>query len=665
MVRMSERDDIKDAQDEFSAAEEAESENRREALEDVRFGRLDDQWSHEDRQARKNDGRPCLTINKLPASMRQVWNDARQNRPAIVVHPVDDSADPETAEILNGIIRNIEQSSGADAAYDTALEHAVDRGFGYFTIDLQYARDDSWDQDIVIKRVSNPFAIYGDPTSTAVDSSDWNTAFELDVLTKTQWKDRFGDAEFSSFTDVEGLQGQKRVAQDTAVVASRWKRTAIKRKIYLLSDGSIVDEKTLLENQNAYAASGITVEGQPREVPSFKVTQKLMSGSAVLETVPWAGKFIPIIPVYGEEVNEEGKRHFRSLIRSAKDAQRRYNAHVSGATEEVLGRTKAPWVGPKGSFKTDAKRWATSNENHAYLEYDPVFLNGALLPAPQRQYPQGVPAAEVQAVMMAGQDMKDIMGIHDASLGARSNETSGKAIMARQREGDISTFHFADNLNRAICHAGRVLVDLIPKAYPVPKIQRIIGADGTPSLVPVNQEFEAEQKRPDGQVEKITRIYSLTTGRYDVTVKAGPSFTSRREEAATQMIELIRAYPEAAPLIGDLLAKNLDWPGADEIAKRLEAMLPAQLRGESPEAQQAQADMAKMAQLIEQLQGELAQAKQDQAAKARDSEIAAFQAETDRIKVEGELQLKARDQEIERLRAVVQQLSGGVVQTAA
>jgi hypothetical protein len=267
--------------------------------------------------------------------------------------------------------------------------------------------------------------------------------------------------------------------------------------------------------------------------------------------------------------------------------------------------------------------------------------------------------------MIASDDMKAIMGIHDASLGAKSNETSGRAIMARQREGDISTYHFPDNLNRAIRHAGRTLVDLIPKVYAIPRVQRILGPDGKASMVPINQQFQQEVQRPDGQVEKISRIYDLTTGRYDVTIKAGPSFTSRREEAATQMFELIRAYPEAAPVIGDLFAQNLDWPGADEIADRLKKMLPAQLQGESPEAQEAKAQMQKLAELVQQLQGDLAQAKSDQAIKASEAKTKAYEAETERMKVQGELELQARDQRISELEALVARLSGGSIQVAA
>ena len=661
---MSDKDVIKEAQEAFQEVEEAESENRRLGREDVRFGRLDDQWTDQERRDRDLDGRPCLTINKLPASMRQVYNDARQNRPAIVVHPVDGGADPETAEVLNGIIRNIEQSSDAESAYDTALEHAVDRGRGVFQIDLEYARDDTFEQDVVIKRIANPWSVYGDPASTAVDSSDWDTAFVLDRLSETAFKRRFKDAELSSFTDSADMRSDQ--TDEGVIIAAWWTRETVERSIVLLSDGQIVPLDEFKANLAIYQQTGVTVVGEPRKVPSYKVKQRLLSGAGVLETVDWAGRYIPIIPVYGEEVNEDGKRHWRSLIRGAKDAQRRYNVHMSEATAQTLTSTKAPWVGAKGSFNTDAKRWATSNEYHAYLEYDPVNVpGGGLAPPPQRSFPGAAGAAEAQAAMIASEDMKAIMGIHDASLGAPSNETSGRAIMARQREGDISTYHFPDNLNRAIRHAGRVLVDLIPRVYAIPRVQRILGPDGKASMVPINQRFEQEVRGPNGQVEKISRIYDLGTGRYDVTVKAGPSFTSRREEAATQMIELIRAYPDAAPIIGDLLASNLDWPGADEIADRLRKMLPAQLQGESPEAQQAQAEMQKLAELVKQLQAQLEQAKSDQAIKAQEAEIKAFEAQTDRLKVEGELALQARDQEIARLRALVEQLSGGTIQAAA
>jgi hypothetical protein len=248
-------------------------------------------------------------------------------------------------------------------------------------------------------------------------------------------------------------------------------------------------------------------------------------------------------------------------------------------------------------------------ENHAYIEFD-----GAA--APQRQPFAGVPAGALQEALNASDDIKSILGLYDASLGAPSNETSGRAILARQREGDISTFHFVDNLSRAIRHAGRILIDLIPHVYSQPRMVRVLGPGGEPATVAVNQ--------PGGAAP----AYDLAAGKYDLTVEAGPSFTSRREEAASQMIELIRAFPQAAPVLGDLLAKNLDWPGADEIAQRLKTLLPSQLQGQSQGA-------APGAQQVAALQQQLAAMQADRTLQTRKLDIEQFQAETHRIEAVG------------------------------
>ncbi len=621
---MSDDDILKEAREAFERAADAEAENRREALDDLRFARLGEQWPEAIRRERDLDGRPCLTINRLPAFIRQVVNDARQNKPAIVVHPVDDAADPETAEVFNGLIRHIEQSSDAEVAYDTALDFAVTGGFGYFRINTRYACDDGFDQDLVVERVANPFSIYGDPDGTAADSSDWNSAFVVDTLPKAAFEARWKGAEVvdwsaDSYASLTGpwLDG------DRVMVAEQWIREAVKRTIVALSDGQVV-ELAVYEKQKAmFDALGVKVVGRPRDVASHKVTQRIMTGAEVLETVEWAGRFIPIVPVYGEELHVDGRRRLRSLVRDAKDPQRMFNYWRTTSTELVALAPKTPFIGRKGAFETDSAKWATANtQTHAYIEYDGPE-------PPQRQPFAGAPAGALQEAMNASDDMKAIMGLYDASLGARSNETSGRAIMARQREGDVSTFHYIDNLNRAMRHAGRILLDLIPTVYATPRVLRILGPDGQAKAVSVNQPAQAD---PLGQTRKVEKIFDLTVGKYDLIVRAGPSFTSRREEAANQMIELIRAYPAAAPVIGDLLAKNLDWPGADEVASRLQSMLPPKAAGASPEVQAAQAQMAKLAQALSAAKVQIAALQQDRSHEARKLEIDAFEAETNRLR---------------------------------
>ncbi|MEI9890938.1 MAG: portal protein [Caulobacteraceae bacterium] len=440
---------LKEAKEAFELCVAREAENRAEALDDIRFARLGEQWPAEVRKRRELDGRPCLTINRLPAFIRQVVNDARQNRPAIKVHPADDAADPAVAQILNGLIRNIEYVSDADTAYDTALDCAVTSGLGYFRVNTRYAGDDGFDQDIVIQRVANPFSIFGDPNSTAADSSDWSLAFVVDSMDRERFKARYKGADAVDW-DALGYSGLAAPWRDDdrLMAAEYWTRRPVKRLILALSNGETVGEDVWRANKAMFDAAGVSVIGRPREAVSFEVRQHLLTGAEVIETVDWAGKYIPIVPVYGDEVNIEGRRCLRSLVRDAKDPQRMFNYWRTTSTELVALAPRAPFIGPKGAFKTDADKWATANtENHAYIEFDGQS-------PPMRQEFGGVPAGALQEAINASEDIKSILGLYDASLGAPSNETSGRAILARQREGDVSTFHFVDNLSRAIRHAG-------------------------------------------------------------------------------------------------------------------------------------------------------------------------------------------------------------------
>jgi hypothetical protein len=641
---MSKDDDLlEEAKDNYKLAEEAESDNRKEALADLKFGRLGEQWPDWARLQREGEGRPCLTFPRLAAMIRQVTNDARQNRPSIKVHPADSDADPHTADIYNGLIRNIEVTSRADVAYDTALDFAASMGFGYFRINTAPAHEDTFDLDIVVKRISNPFTVYGDPNSAEADSSDWETAFVTDRMPKKRFEAKYKDAGKVDWETgpYSGLKSPWMDA-DEVLIAEYFKRAEVPKTILLLSDQSVVDEETYRKQKDDLDKDGVTVVSE-RKSRGYKVTQYIMTGAEILETNEWAGKYIPIIPVYGDEVNLEGKRHFRSLIRDAKDAQVMFNAWRTASTELVALAPKAPFIGKKGSFNSDKAKWATANnKNHPYLEYDGDI-------APQRQPFAGIPAGAIQEALNASDDMKAILGIYDASLGAKSNETSGRAILARQREGDVSTFNFVDNLSRAIEHAGRVIIDLIPKVYTGERIIRTLGEQGEVNTVPLNTPVQVTPKQGDPFVH----VFDLGRGKYDLTVEAGPSFTTRREESANQMLELVRAFPQSAPFIGPLLAKNLDWPGADELAQVLQQVQQHVLgggqpqQGGDPQAQAAaQAQMQKLAGMVQQLQQELQAAQADKALQSRELDIKAYDAQTKRLSEVN----KANDQ---RMRALV------------
>jgi hypothetical protein len=596
---------LSEAKEAFEKASTHESENRATALEDIKFARLGEQWPANIKEQREQEHRPCLTINKMPSFIRQVVNDARQNKPSIKVHAADNGADPRTAEVINGLIRNIEYTSNADVAYDTAIEASVAGGFGYWRVTADYAYEDAFELDLKIERISNQFSVYGDPNSTCADSSDWDTAFIVDRISKDEFNLRYGKK-----TNVSGEKvtvdwsseawsdSSEWLNEDGVLIAEWWRRTEVEEEVVKLSNGHVYKATDLDTNPELQAAiaSGAIQETARRTITRKKVTQTFMSGADILETNEWQGCYIPIIPVYGDEIVVQGKRYFRSLIHNAKDAQRMFNYWRTSSTELVALAPKTPWIGRKGTFDSDASNWATANsKSHAYLEFDGEM--------PQRQpLDSGVAAGSMQEAMNSSDDMKSVMGIYDASLGARSNETSGKAIMARQREGDVATFHFIDNLARAIRHTGRILIDLIPKVYSAERMIRVIGEDGSQKNVQLNpsqgvpvqsqpkqigpNDPEPNKKEMDENGVPTLEIHNLTLGKYDLTVTTGPSFTTQRQEAAEQMMQLLQSFPQAAPVIGDLLAKSLDWPGADEIAERLEKLNPTNQPQIPPELQQ-------------------------------------------------------------------------------
>ncbi len=626
MASYSDSDDkLKDIREAFKVCEESEAENRHQAMDDLEFGRQGIQWPEEVKRQRENDRRPCLTVNRMPTFIRQIVNDARMNKPAIKVHPVDSNADVETAKVLNGLIKQIEVSSSADAAYATAIDDAVSMGFGYFRVDIDFARDDTFERDIKIDRIMNPFSVYRDPRSTAVDSSDWNMCFVTELLTHDEFEASYPDAEK---TDFESQSFEQRdnlwYTSDTVRVAEYWSREEVDREIILMTDGQILDADVFETQRDIMEMSGI-MPVQSRMTKTMKVKQCVVTGSEILSEIEWAGRYIPIVPVYGEEVVVGENRNFHSLIHFAKDSQQMYNFWRTAAAELVALAPKAPWIGPVGAFNTDQAKWATANStNHAFLEYD----GGQ---APIRQPFAGVPAGAIQEALNSSDDMKSVIGMFDASLGNMGKEVSGKAIAARQKEGDVGTYHFIDNLSRAIRHAGRIIVDLIPSVYTEARVLRVLGEDNEASSVPVNQPIQGE-----GEAEP--RIYDLTTGKYDVVVKLGPSFTTQRAEAAEQMMLLVQQFPQAAPIIGDLIAKNLDWPGAEEMAERLQKLLPSALQGADPEKEQMKAQLAEAAAIIQQLQADrsvLEQKNQIDANKvALDAQkvvVDKYRAETDRM----------------------------------
>ena len=638
----------------FEVSISAYSDSRDSELDDLKFmaGSPDNrfQWPQEVLatrgavQGQTMNARPCLTINKLPQHVRQVTNDQRQNRPAGKVIPVDDKADLEVAEIFDGMVRHIEYISDADVAYDTACDNQVTFGEGYVRILTEYCDDDTFDQDIRICRVRNSFSVYLDPHIQDPCGADAEWCFITEDMPKDEFERSFPDAEPISSIQSRGTgdgQMSQWIQEESVRVAEYFYAHYEKAKLHLYP-GNVTAFAGSPEAQQMEMMGLKPV--RTRDVDVRKIKWIKTNGYEVLEEADWPGKWIPVVRVVGNEFEIEGRIFLSGLVRNAKDAQRMYNYWVSQEAEMLALAPKAPFIGYAGQFEGYEHQWKTANTtNWPYLEVNPDVSDGqgGVLPLPQRAQPPLPQTGLIQAKLGASDDIKATTGQYDSSLGATSNERSGRAILARERQGDTGTYHFVDNYGRAIRYVTRQLVDLIPKIYDTQRIARIVGMDGKTKTVKIDPtQPEPVRKIQDENGIVLEKIYNPSVGKYDVAVTTGPSYYTKRQEAMAAMGEILQANPELWAVAGDLFVKNMDWPGAQEIAERLAKTIDPKLledSDDSPALQAAQQQIQAMAAEMEQMFNMLQNVNQsievrDVEVKEAMARIAAFKAETDRLK---------------------------------
>ena len=637
----------------LSLAIGAYSESREDELDDLRFyaGSPDNQWqwpadvlaTRGAVQGQTINARPCLTINKLPQHVRQVTNDQRQNRPSGKVIPVDDKADVEVAEIFDGIVRHIEYISDADVAYDTACENQVTYGEGYIRILTEYCNEDSFDQDIKIGRIRNSFSVYMDPTIQDPCGSDAEWCFITEDMLKEDYEREFPNAKPISTLEQGGVGDQTLsnwVNKDTIRIAEYFYIEHTSKKLHLYHGNVSAFEDSPEDKQ--MKAMGMKPL-RTRVVDVKKVKWCKTNGYEFIEENDWAGASIPVVRVVGNEYEVDGKLYVAGLVRNAKDAQRMYNYWVSQETEMLALAPKAPFIGYGGQFEGYENQWKTANTtNWPYLEVNPDVTDGqgGVLPLPARSQPPVASSGLLQAKMGASDDIKSTTGQYDTSLGQTSNERSGKAIMARERQSDTGTYHYVDNLARAVRYVTRQIVDLIPKIYDTQRIARIVGIDGETSMAKIDpMQAEPVKKIVDQAGIVLEKIYNPGIGKYDVCVTTGPSYMTKRQEALEGMSVLLQGNPQLWAVAGDLFIKNMDWPGAQEMSKRFAKTIDPKLlsnEDESPELQAAQQQMQAMGQEMDQMHQMLqnvgkSMEAQEQDRKDFEAKIKAFDAETKRL----------------------------------
>lgn len=564
---MSEKTDDDLHNEAMECADEAHTfdfDNRTECIDDLQFAVGGDyQWADwQNLKERRDNGQPCETINQLGPFIHQIENDARQNRPAIKVRGVDDESDPDTAELLEGLTRHIEDASEAvSTAYIPGIKNAATCGIGHWRIDTEYAEDDPFGpQDIFIRSIPNPLAVLWDPRAVKATREDAKYCFVLDDIPEKEYGERWPDKAVSDFGPGVDASFWRDQNAKTIRVAEYWVKEPYEKTFGKTQDGKSVDLTDIPSAAQKYIVT------ETRKIKAHRIRQYFISGNGILEGPnEWAGNYLPVIAVLGEEIWMGDKRIRKSLIRDAKSVQRLYNSWRNAQTEQIAMQPKSPYMATPKQMAGFEKVWKQANRrNLPYLPYNP----DGTAPPPSRVQPPQISSAMSEAVGLALNELRAVTGIYDAALGKKSNETSGVAIQNRQKESDVSNAHFPDNLALSIRHTGRVLIDLIPKIYDTERVVRILGEDGSANWEKINSSVMT----PQGP----QTVHDLSVGKYDVTVKVGPSYATRRQEAADFLLQFIQSAPDSAQFVMDLIAKNLDQPGADELAKRFKLLLAKQ-----------------------------------------------------------------------------------------
>jgi hypothetical protein len=534
------------------------------------------QWIQELENQRLQDGRPVLTFNRMGQFVRQVTGDIRQMRPAISVVPVNNGADEEIAEIREGLIRHIEAASNATLdVYVDGADSQVACGMGAWEVAGIYNDDMDYEQNLVVRTLDDQISVIWDPDARKKTRDDAIYCFVPVDMTRDAYEEAYPDHPVNDMGQWDGQYIDNWYDDDRIRVCRYWFKKTITRKLVKMPDGSVQDVTNAeMGDVMRYLMQG----GMPYERDGFAVYHRMMNGTEFLtEPKLWPGRYIPIIPIVGEEVRIGGRIERHGIIRFLADPQRAYNYARSTQTEFVGLQPKAPFIGTDLNFLDYAEEWDTLNvKNWPYVRYTPDPKNGNT--PPQRMAPPSTSPGLTECVMDALNDMQGVVGIYSASLGAKSNEDSGRAILAREAQGDTGTYVYMANFALAVTHTARILNDLIPHYYDTARVIRILGKDGKSRQVPINQ---SEVMALDGVDQN--KMTDITVGTYDIQMEMGPSYATQREAARDGMTEFVKAFPPAAPILGDMFADLQDWPQKEQVVERLRTLLPPAIQAKIAE----------------------------------------------------------------------------------
>ena len=573
------------------------------------------QWDSDAVTKRKDEGKPTLEFNLVRKFARQQENTMRQNRPQIQVVPVDSGADVEVAKVLAGLIKDTEESSNAEDAYDQAGSNAVYGGIGFFRITTDYMDERSFNQEPKFLPIENPEAVLMDPLSRRLDGSDQSRCLIGEWVEKAAIEHEYGEDAVSDF-EMQGAEKWHNTKENTLFIAEFFYKEEVKDILVMLEDGTVDFKSVLLEQWSEDELKLITEH--ERDTTRTEIKWAKLSGCKVLETGVFPGKYIPVIPVYGEVTWIGEDRHVFSLIHFAKDPQRLLNywksteAHILQKNQDDITAVDAESIaGYEDEWQNPGK--------YAVSRYKSTDEMGKPVTPPQRIGAAAPPVGILNAAESAAMAIPDILNMHAPQMGQDVNQQSGRAIGLLQRQADTAHFHFQDNLNKSLRHAGRILVDLYPVLYDTPMVRRIVGVDGSEELVQIN----APPRNPSEVDKAIDGVLNnLSIGRYDVRIDTGPNFNTQREQAFQLMMQMMQYSPDMMGIGGDLILKDSPLPYSKELAERFKKQMnPQVLEDDKDMPPQAKAMIQQLDQAMQQMQQELQAAQAALADKDADRQI--------------------------------------------
>ena len=599
---------LEEARERLKKVIDDNSDNRKKQRDDLRFCTLD-QWPPEVRSAREGDlengPRPCLTIDQINQYLDQVVNDGLQNKPGIKIRPVDDASDIDTAEVLQGVIRQIEDQSVAEIAYGAALRSGVRIGEGYCRVVTEYESEKSFSQVLRIKPIQDTFCCYlGYHVLPDGSDAEYGFVFEdvpVEAFRRLYPEAKYQDTEFDELDAYSDYWLENKKIR----VAEYFYFEYENKTLLFLQDGNTI----LKEEYDKLTEAPEIVDTRETRIKSVKWCK--LTGIEILQKRDWAGKYIPIAKVIGKESWLDGARSVWGLVRPAKDSLRMYNYWASTITEKIALAPKAPFIMAEGQDEGYEEMWANANrKNYSRLIYKPKTIDGLSVAPPQRQQPAEIEMGMVNQLQVIREDVQASLGMYRAALGKEQPNQSGKAILALTRESDTGTYHFQNNLKLTIQYIGRILVDLIPKVMDTKQIVRILGEDGKMKTAQIDPQQEESSRKVQDSEGKIQNIFNLGIGTYDVAVTVGPSYNTKRMEAATIFTDLANSAkdPVSAAVVRYLAIKNSDIPGGEHAADMLEKLLPPGIAppkdGEEKIPPQVAQKMQQMAQGLQMLSQE-------------------------------------------------------------